>query len=96
MFSEEVFYVGYVKNLFKRNILLYDEKWWKSNIVRNVKILKASMNFMKVIYVVRNVTTTKKITITITKIDTMKRKEKDMKNMKNIEKRNWNKNTILI
>ena len=54
------------------------------------------MNFMKVIYVVRNVQTTTKITITITKIDTMKRKEKDMNKMKNIEKRNWNKNTILI
>ena len=53
------------------------------------------MNFMKAIYVVRNVQTTKN-SITITKIDTMKRKEKDMKNMKNIEKRNWNKNTILI
>ena len=50
---------------------------------------------MKVIYIVRNVQTTKN-SITITKIDTMKRKEKDMKKMKHIEKRNWNKNTILI
>ena len=86
-FLWEVFYVSYVKNLFKRKRLLYDEKWWKSNIVRNVKILKASINFMKVIYVVRNVKTTTTITITITKIDTMKRKENDMKKMKNIEKK---------
>ena len=53
---------------------------------KKCKILKASMNFMKVIYVVRYVKTTTKITITITKVDTMKRKEKDMKKMKNIEK----------
>ena len=51
---------------------------------------------MKVIYVVRNVKTTTQITITITKIDTMKHKEKDMKKINNIEKINWSRNTMLI